>query len=123
MLETAALIGRDGNVLYWHEPDNRSAVFIPDSSTFWDAIWSRRKELAGIAHTHPGTGMPHPSQEDVSTFFAIEKALGRPLLWWIGSQDSMILVTTQQKHLEVVIKYLDGYPDWMVEIRNRSKYF
>lgn len=122
MLETAALIGKDGSVLHWHEPGNRTTVSLPDSSSLWDIIWSHRENLAGIAHTHPGSGKPHPSREDITTFFAIEAALGRRLLWLIGSEDSSVTVFTGPEKNTFTLDYLDTEPSWMVELRNRSHY-
>lgn len=85
--ESAVLIGLDGKPLYWHTPDNRSMGYLPDSDLLWDMVIAHRHDLAGLAHTHPGGGIPYPSHEDLTTFAPWEKALGRRLLWWIVTDD------------------------------------
>lgn len=87
MIEVAVVLDNDGQPVYWHEPPGRSSVAIPDSRDLWDAIWENRDNLMGVAHSHPGTGTPVPSQTDVTTFVAVEKALGRKLVWPIITQD------------------------------------
>jgi len=92
MIETGVVITRTNEACYWHRPLGRSASYLPDSRTLWDVLWAtyQADNLLGFAHSHPGTGAPAPSQEDLSTFGAIEAALGRPLLWWITSADRLI---------------------------------
>jgi len=94
VIETGAVITAAHDVLYWHEPGGRSSGALPDSRTLWDVLWQAHRDgwLAGFAHTHPGNGMPGPSQEDLSSFVAIENALGRPLNWWIVNADMTVLV-------------------------------
>ena len=43
-------------------------------------------DLAGVAHSHPGGGIPTPSWEDLTTFAAVEDGLGQRLVWWIVSE-------------------------------------
>ena len=50
-------------------------------------MWEHRKILGGVAHVHPGYGEPTPSHEDVSTWAAVERGLGRRLLWPIITMD------------------------------------
>lgn len=97
MKEAAILVGFEGEVLYTHLPPNRTSVFLPDDASLWDIIWQHRDSLAGIAHSHPGSGLPYPSTEDISTFNAIEAGLGASLNWWIISQDKMSLWQWQPK--------------------------
>jgi hypothetical protein len=85
--EAAMVIRRDGIVSYEHIPPGRTAVSLPDSQTLWDHIWATREDVAGVAHLHPGGGMPSPSHEDATTFRAVEQALGRQLDWWILTSD------------------------------------
>jgi hypothetical protein len=81
MMETALVFDREGKTIYWHEPEGRSSGSLPDSEALWDFLWDNRDRLGGVAHTHPWSGAAGPSQTDVTTFAAIEKALGRQLLW------------------------------------------
>lgn len=89
MIETAVVIGPEGP-LYWHVPAGRTAGSIPDSRELWDVLWEHRKYLIGVAHTHPGSGIPAPSWTDITTFVAIQKGLGRELVWWIASMNHFI---------------------------------
>ena len=88
MIETGVVFDKVGNPLFWHEPPGRSGGSIPDSNDLWEFLWEHREVVAGVAHSHPGSGVPHPSQTDVQTFSAVERALGKRLLWPI--------VTSQQ---------------------------
>ncbi len=85
MLESAAVIDITGAPIHWHLPAGRSQVALPDSRSLWDVLWAERERLAGVAHTHPGAGMPYPSWEDLTTFSACELGLGRRLRWWIAT--------------------------------------
>lgn len=89
-MEAAVVVSTDGEALHWHTPPGRTSVALPDRRDLWDVLWEHRGCLAGVAHSHPGTGVPCPSQEDVTTFAAIEAALGRRLTWWITSRDHLI---------------------------------
>ena len=91
-IEAGVVLDLEGNPLHWHLPDGRSAGGLPDSRTLWDVIWENRANISGIAHSHPGFGVPGPSYEDVTTFHAIEKGLGRLLNWWIISGDQHVLL-------------------------------
>lgn len=90
MIEAAVLVDRQGAPLAWHLPPGRSATAIPDSRDLWEAMWANRAVLGGLAHTHPGSGEPRPSREDLTTFAACEAALGIRLDWWIATSDAVI---------------------------------
>ena len=92
MLEAGVLLNRDGDALYWHLPAGRSAGALPDSASLWAIMWEHRDELLGFAHSHPGHGVPRPSHTDVTTFAAIEAALGRRLRWPIINWDMVVEV-------------------------------
>lgn len=81
MMETALVFDRNGKTICFHEPKGRSGGSIPDTRDLWEVIWENRENLGGVAHTHPWDGPAHPSLTDMTTFDAIEKALGRNLLW------------------------------------------
>jgi hypothetical protein len=83
MREALAVLDKKGLALLMQAPSDGSSVAIPDSRTLWEFIWEHRDEISGIAHTHPGSGIPGPSHEDLTTFRAVEKGLGRILDWWI----------------------------------------
>lgn len=84
-IEAGVVLDLKGEPLHWHLPPGRSVGGLPDSRRLWDVIWENRDNISGIAHSHPGKGKPGPSYEDVTTFSAIEAALGRRLDWWIVS--------------------------------------
>ena len=86
-VEAAVVIGMDGQPIFWHTPDGCGPSRIPDSRDLWAFLWDNRDNVMGIAHTHPGSGKPFPSHEDVTTFAAIESGFGRRLLWWILTAD------------------------------------
>lgn len=89
-IEAGVLVDLDCNPIFWHLPKDRTGGSLPDSRELWDQIWNNRDRVLGFAHTHPGSGRPEPSYEDVTTFAAIEMALGKRLVWWIVSSDSYV---------------------------------
>jgi proteasome lid subunit RPN8/RPN11 len=86
---------------------------IPDRAETWTAIWNAHLEgrLAAVAHTHPGTGVPRPSSEDVTTMDAVEAGLGRALTWLIASADQVAVVRGGP---------WTGGDGWVAELRKRS---
>ncbi len=88
-IEAGVVIDNEGQALFWHEPQNRTGGSLPDSSTLWDVLWNNRDNISGFAHSHPGYGMPSPSYTDITTFAAVEAALGKRLLWPIISGDAI----------------------------------
>jgi len=89
MIETGVVFDRVGNPLYWHEENGRTAGSIPDSEALWNYLWEHREGIVGFAHSHPGSGAPAPSQTDVQTFSAVERALGKRLYWPIVTRDQI----------------------------------
>lgn len=92
MREAGVVVDHKGAPLFWHFPPQRTTVGLPDSRVLWDILWTARDSIAGFAHSHPGAGLPRPSEEDLSTFAAVEAALGRRLAWWIVSRDMVASV-------------------------------
>lgn len=90
MMETLVVVDTELRPIFWHEPNGRSSVSIPDTRDLWDVLWQSRDRLRGVAHSHPGSGVPCPSREDLTTFAAIEAALGARLTWWITSRDTLV---------------------------------
>lgn len=91
-IEAGVVLDNNNKPLHWHLPPGRSVGGLPDSRDLWEVIWENRDNLSGIAHSHPGTGKPGPSHTDVTTFAAVEAALGRRLDWWIVSAGDGALV-------------------------------
>jgi len=91
-MEAAVLLDAEGNPLHWHAPKDRTVVSLPDSSDLWGAIWKRRDLAAALAHTHPGRGLTGPSGTDMTTFDAIERGLGKALIWLIATEDRLVRV-------------------------------
>ena len=81
MMETALVFDLHGKTIYWHEPSGRTSGYLPDSQDLWDVLWDNRHRLGGVAHTHPWHGPALPSHTDLTTFAAVEKGLGKHLLW------------------------------------------
>lgn len=87
-MEAAVVLGRDWRPIHFHTPAGRTGGSLPDSHDLWSVIWNNRSHLLGIAHSHPGHGVPGPSHTDVTTFSAVERALGVRLIWPIITLDS-----------------------------------
>jgi hypothetical protein len=120
MKEAGVVIDRNGRTLYWHTPSLRTAGALPDSRTLWDVLWSNRATVAGFAHSHPGSGVPGPSYTDVTTFDAIESALGGRLDWWIASDDALILVRwlgPGRLAYGPIGSIIVPEPEWVAELR------
>ena len=81
MIEVALVFDQQGNTIHWHLPPGRSGGWIPDTRDLWEVLWENRDRLGGVAHTHPWVGPAWPSQTDETTFSAIERGLGKRLLW------------------------------------------
>jgi len=122
MLEAAVVIGVGGIPIYWHTPNDRTVVSLPDDRQLWDVIWEHRGNVIGVAHSHPGGGSPLPSETDITTFSAIELALGRRLEWPIVSADEMITASWcgPGKYMYTV-RRVDQEPPWTVELRRISE--
>ena len=118
MKEAAVVVGQAGRALHWHRPAGRTRASLPDSRTLWDVCWEYRNELAGIAHSHPGRGLPWPSNEDVTTFSAIELGLGRRLTWWITSADVLVAVRwTGPAKYQYQLALRTDEPEWLRPLR------
>jgi hypothetical protein len=123
-IEAGVLIGLDLEVLHWHLPNNRSGGTLPDSRDLWDVIWENRDRVMGFAHSHPGSGTPMPSYEDVTTFASVEAALGKRLVWWITSSDGFSeWCWVGPKKLDYAQGPALYQPEWISELRHRSEYY
>jgi len=123
MREAAVVIGLDGEPIYWHVPEDRSAGSIPDSDVLWNVLWENRDNLLGVAHSHPGGGVPGPSHTDVTTFRAVEAGLGKKLLWWITSSETVVVFHTVHEAFphDVTYQILPEEPAWAAELRELSR--
>lgn len=122
MYECCVVLGFHCRPVHWHCPRS-SSVYIPDDSNLWQVIWENRQELIGVAHSHPGCGSSSPSQEDLTTFAAIEAGIGRRLLWWIVTEDSAAYfwwVGPDKYSYDGTDSLVDW--DWLPELRRQSGY-
>lgn len=121
MIEAGAVIGAGGQVIFWHAPQDRSGGTLPDSRQLWDVLWDNRAELQGFAHSHPGGGVPGPSYTDVTTFAAVEAALGQRLSWWISSSDCTSVVRWCGPDRLSYSAQRVREPEWVAELRRLSE--
>ena len=121
MREVGALINLKGEVIAWHLPQDRTGGSLPDSRHLWDLIWENKEDLWGFAHSHPGSGVPGPSHTDITTFAAIEGALGKTINWWITSSDTLVVVTYYGPEYITFLIQPKNEPSWVKELRERSE--
>jgi hypothetical protein len=124
MIETGCVISTSDDVLYWHEPPARTDGSLPDSSRLWQVLWDVFKDgtLLGFAHSHPGNGVPGPSYTDVTTFAAIEAALGTRIYWWITSDTHVVRLEWEGPgKLTYTSTIVDEAPSWVDELRRLSQ--
>ena len=124
MIEAGVVVDRNGNPLHWHLPEGRTAGSLPDSRTLWDVFWDAFKAdtLLGFAHSHPGSGVPGPSYSDVTTFAAVEAALGRRLEWWITSSDHVVVIRwSGPDKISYRATIVTEAPSWVAELRRLSQ--
>lgn len=124
MMEAGVLIDLLGEPIHWHLPPGRSGGSLPDSLDLWEVIWLHRKNISGFAHSHPGFGPPSPSYTDVTTFAAIEAALGRRLDWWICTSSNYRLfrwVGPDPLTYQEPAEYTTNVP-WLNRLREVSNY-
>lgn len=126
-IETGVLINKQGEPIHWHLPPGRNSGYLPDSRDLWDIIWENRDNLLGFAHSHPGAGETGPSWEDITTFSAVERGLGRRLVWWITSEDRLAVLHWKgpgqhDYSLGQIDPHLEARYPWVVELRQLSEY-
>ncbi len=97
-MEAGVVIDRQGKPLFWHLPADRTVVSLPDSQDLWVRL----------------TGVPRPSQEDLTTFSAVERGLGICLDWWITSADALVCVRRSGPfENEYRSELHSGHPSWL----------
>ena len=121
MKEAGVLIALSGDPIFWHLPPGRTSVLLPDSQDLWDRIWEHRDILQGFAHTHPGSGIPEPSSEDLTTFAAVESGLGRRLRWWISSSNKTVVLEWKGPGKWDYAGEVVEDPRWVTTLRTHSQ--
>lgn len=135
MMEAGVVVDLNGEALHWHLPEGRSGGSLPDhvaklpaseeafrKANLWYVFWDNRDSIKGFAHSHPGGGVPGPSYTDVTTFAAIEDALGQRLDWWITSDQAVVVCRWAGPHrLTYQVERLAEDPSWVAELRRLSK--
>lgn len=124
MIEAGVVIDKHENALFWHLPEGRTSGSLPDSRTLWQVLWEAFKAdtLLGFAHSHPGSGVPGPSYSDVTTFAAIEAALGKRLHWWIASLDHVVLIRwSGPDKISYRSTIVTEVPSWAAGLRRLSQ--
>jgi proteasome lid subunit RPN8/RPN11 len=91
-MEAGVILDLKGRPIYWHNPENRSVAYLPDSVDLWEVFWKNKEKVSGFAHSHPGSGNLGPSWEDLTTFKAVELGLGKRLDWWIINEENICIV-------------------------------
>jgi hypothetical protein len=120
-MEAGVVIDKEGQPIHWHVPPGRTAGSLPDSRQLWHVLWTNRERLLGIAHSHAGQGEPGPSWEDVTTFSALELALGRRLDWWITSADAVVVMRwVGPEKYAYRTALLSEEPAWVAHLRELS---
>lgn len=122
--EVIVVFDTQGKALYWHDQDALTG-YVPDSDDLWDVLWEHRHHLGGFAHTHPWNGPASPSGIDLSTFHAVERGLGKRLLWPIVTFTDMVCVVRNPLFEEGESMWTKAGPltiefDWIDELRRRS---
>lgn len=126
-MEAAVVLNHEWRPIAFHTPQDRTVASLPDSQSLWDILHTHRKDLLGVAHSHPGGGTPSPSYTDVTTFSALERGLGvGRLLWPIITEDAVRVFTWRgpgrhdyvQKDLTLT---LDMLAAWVPELLRHSK--
>ena len=79
MIEVAVVFDNLGEAILWM--DGSDSAYVPDSRGLWLFLEENKGRLNGIAHTHPFSDDPLPSQVDITTWAAIEAGLGMRLIW------------------------------------------
>jgi hypothetical protein len=125
-IEAGVVFGFEGQAIHWHLPVNRTGGSLPDSHSLWDVLWENRATVFGFAHSHPGSDVPGPSWEDVTTFAGVELGLGRRLFWPIVSRDHLSVVVWGGPGKYDYVTYPVGIgahnPSWLDELRRHSNY-
>lgn len=121
MREVGVVLGDQNQPIFWHLPEDRTVVHLPDSGSLWDIFREKKASITGYAHSHPGDGLPMYSYMDATTFAAIEDGLGRRIDWWVTSETHLIIARwVGPDRLSYGVSSVDLEPSWADELRERS---
>ena len=125
MIEAAFVFDKNGEAIHWHLIKGRTEVKIPDSEELWNILWSNKEEVMGVAHSHPWPGNSSPSLTDITTFSAIERGLGKRLIWPIATLtdiDDWTWAPAVKGYVALIYphKFLYSYSD-IVKLREISR--
>jgi len=109
MIETAFVFDIEGKIIYWHEPHGRSGGSLPDSRSLWLVLWENKVRLGGVAHSHPWDGPADASHTDITTFSAVERGLGKNLIWPVVTMTEISYWLLNEN----VGEYQCLHPDWV----------
>lgn len=120
MNEVCFLLDRAGRVL-WSDAST-SPVSLPDSRERWEAIWSRRRVLVEVAHSHP-VGPLAFSREDDTTMDALVAALGKNLVFSVVAPGGMVrrrYGTRRGRREQLMDSIVQEEPWWAALLRAAS---
>jgi hypothetical protein len=123
MHEVAMVFDKEGRAMRWSGGESAS---LPDSSDLWNFLWENREQVMGVAHSHPWDGPTRPSGTDLTTYTAIERGLGRKLVWPIitmtHDQYFSICDSNEDVYFEVFAPFhTEEWKNNIEELRRRSR--
>lgn len=120
-IETGVIFDYDMKPIYWHLPFDRSAGHIGDSRDLFLIMMENKGRIYGFAHSHPGSGLPSPSWTDLTTFSAVERGLGKRLVWPIVTKDRLRNFFWQgPDEFDYKDVFIDAKFYWLSELRYHS---
>ena len=122
--EVIVVFDENGKAIYWHDQD-ASSGYVPDADDLFYVLWEHKDHLGGFAHTHPWDGPAAPSGIDLTTYAALEKGLGKHLLWPVVTFTDLVCVVRNPIFNEGGAMWTLAGPltiefDWIDELRRRS---
>jgi hypothetical protein len=119
-VEAGLVVGKNGQALRWHTPNDASGGALPDSRALWEFFRDNWKDIQGFAHTHP-EGFSGPSWTDITTFAAIELGLDLRFDWWIVTKKITVVRWDGPGVHGYKVELLTSEPTWAGELRQRSR--
>jgi len=83
-IEVALVFDKAGHTIDWHCPQGCTSGSIPDSHDHFMVMLANLDRLGGTVHVHPWHGVADPSYTDITTWSAMDRALGRRL-WAVAT--------------------------------------
>jgi len=109
--EVLFFISSSGDVLFQTTDDNAGFV---DGNKLWHLLYKYRNGIKYIVHSHPGSGAPRPSHEDLSTFKSMGYAGFAHVEWVIITRDYVHSFDRDGVQIESSFPPL---PKWLHELR------